>query len=863
MRRLLPLLLLCACVTDDTVATDTDTAPAVDLVTPLDATQVRAGVITDPAALVGGIAAEARPGDVMLRNHRARFIIQGANRASGGMVPVGGGVIDADLVRDDGTADADLVVDWMTALDVGWLASAQQVDVLDDGQDSGTAVVQVQAHDVGFAYFEAVLENPGANAPRGLDITTTYTLRPDSPLLHVQTTLTASEAVTLRPGDILQALPGITSPWVPGVGRVNTPRAAEDAVMVTHHEHGLTLGIFADDTDASATPELGLDLLNFIVSFTSLYEPTVSLAAGASFTWSRWWGVGPDPASLTDAWQAATGAPSRGITATVTDGSAPIAGARVTVLVDDAPFTLALTDAQGQVSLQVPPQGEIRLVADGSGSHIVRDLPAGAGDASPLAQSLARDASLTSLRDGATPTPHARGYGRTEGAEGEPLTLTPPGTVRLTADDGGPFEARLRRVDGEPASDALSLPAPGGYAALGYGPHGEVAIPLEPGTYDLMAWRGTWSPVQTQRIEVTSGDTTPVSLSMLTHSPRPAGWWTADTHSHAAPSFDGKMSPTDRALVSACTGLDLWIASEHDVAVDHTGLVRALELDDRLRVLGSLEVTPWVRGHVNLFPNTADPDARAGGAWPWWEHLRPTTTEQFELMKQAHPESLVQINHPFSPGMPSLAGWEPGLIASPDLWWDGFDALEVVVPGQDVDGLNLYMDLSARGVLSAATGSSDSHDHLQNSPGMLKTWLYAPGPTDAGDLTDADIVTAFTNRHTLASNGPFLHMDPLPGSTVAPGTRLTVRAMGPTWVQVDRIHVYKDGVLLDTIPLDEAGEATLLLDADADASFVIEGRGDAPMAPIQGRGGWVVASAIQVDVGGDGWTPPLPPLGVK
>src|SRR5262245_46114908 len=113
LRTLAPVLLLAACSGfTDIVGTPTE---PVDLVSPLGPAEARAGVIADEDATTGGLMAEARVGDVLLRNDRARFVLQGVARESGGLVPHAGGVIDADVVRDDGTADVDLVVDWLPA----------------------------------------------------------------------------------------------------------------------------------------------------------------------------------------------------------------------------------------------------------------------------------------------------------------------------------------------------------------------------------------------------------------------------------------------------------------------------------------------------------------------------------------------------------------------------------------------------------------------------------------------------------------------------------------------------------------------------------------------------------------------------
>ncbi|MCB9681677.1 MAG: CehA/McbA family metallohydrolase [Alphaproteobacteria bacterium] len=859
---LLPALVAVACHRTDADDDDTDTTPAIDLVTPLGPTQARAGVITDPAILPGGLGGEGRPGDVALVNDSVRFVIQAAGRDSGGLVPYGGGVLDADVVRPDGTADEDLVVDWMPALDLGWLPDATAITVVADGTDGGDAIVEVTGQDASFAYMGAILENRGAYPPRGLTLVTRYTLPPHSPLMTVTTTITASaEAVELRPGDVLQSFPGVTSSWVPGVGRTAVPGAAEDAVMVVHDELGLALGLFADDADGSSTPEGSLDLLNFVVALTSLYEPETSLAPGATVSWTRYWGVARDPAALTDAWLAATGAATRTVTAHVVDPDGHgVAGVRVTALVDGRPFTLDLSDADGQVAMDVPATGTVRLVADGAGSRLVDDLPPGAGDVASLAEASRREASLATVRDGATPVPHARGWGRAEGGDGDDLVLTPPGTLTVTIPDAAAFQVRVRAVGEPPVDDVLGLPVPHDLTCLGHGRAGRVDLPVEPGTYDVTVWRGTVFEVHTEQVTVTSGATTTVDARDVLPAFNAPDWLRVDTHVHAVPSFDGKLSPTDRALSLAGTGVQVWFASEHDVAVDRAPGVAALGLDEVLHTVGSVEVTPWVRGHVNIFPNQADPDARAGGAWPWWEELGTTTTEQFERLLAHHPGVMVQVNHPFSPGMPQLAGWSPGHIDHPDLWWDGFDALEVIVPGMTPRGLELYLDLVNHGITPAVTGSTDSHDHITNDPGLLGTWAQVHETSDTiGHPFDELVAAAFAARRTVATNGPLLQLDPPPGTTLTAPTTLTVRAHAPSWMPVERVVLYTNGVRGTPVPIDRLTPVTFDLDGDTDTAFVVVLEADTPMRPLGGRPAWAVASALLLDVDGDGWDAPLGP----
>jgi len=47
---------------------------------------------------------------------------------------------------------------------------------------------------------------------------------------------------------------------------------------------------------------------------------------------------------------------------------------------------------------------------------------------------------------------------------------------------------------------------------------------------------------------------------------------------------------------------------------------------------------------------------------------------------------------------------------------------------------------------------------------------------------------------------------------------------------------------------------------ESDAWFTLIAHGESPMHPLTGASPWAMTSPIRIDVGGDGWEAPLPPL---
>ncbi|MBN1334903.1 MAG: CehA/McbA family metallohydrolase, partial [Deltaproteobacteria bacterium] len=531
-----------------------------------------------------------------------------------------------------------------------------------------------------------------------------------------------------------------------------------------------------------------------------------------------------------------------------------VEGARVAVLADGAFSTLAVTNAEGEIRAYVPAGTSVSFVVDGRGTGLWTDLPEGAGAYPPHGAGFVRDLALESLRDGAEPVPFARGWGWTEGS-GPELGLTPPGTVTLRSGDDLPFEARIS-LPAEPswADPALVGGYPSGYGALAWARDGQVSLLLEPGAYQVTAWRGPRYETASAAFEVTSGGSVTVDLP-LAQAWTPEGWIQADFHGHASTSPDAFVPIEDRLVGAAGVGLQVWSASDHDHVVDYSALRDALGLAAVLALNTSEEITPTLRGHLNAWNIQEDPEAVNGGAYPWWILVPETTQEQFDRIRAHFPDVVLQANHPMS-GLASIAGWSEGAIADGDHWSSDFDAVEVLNGGVVGRAVDFYLDLVSRGILVAPTGTSDSHDWL--GAGLSFTWIGA-GTSDPADLDAGLIAQAIRQRRTIASNGPFLSMDPEPGSEVIGPFTLEVRALGPSWIAVDTLTLYENGVPVASTP---GSAATFEVVPVEDAAYVVVATGSKPMSPVSAATGWALASAILADADGNGWTPPLPPLEV-
>jgi hypothetical protein len=167
-------------------------------------------------------------------------------------------------------------------------------------------------------YLLGAFESDDFIVPYTMRWTTDYVLEPHTPLLRVTTTIHAEADLDVAFGDVLNALPVLGSIWAPGAGRVGSVPTDLPWVAYVDEEQGQTLGVFRDAQLAS--PNAGLDVLNFLLSVVSLFDEPTTVASGDTYTWTRWYGVGDDPARLTDAWHEATDTVTDTVQASVTAG---------------------------------------------------------------------------------------------------------------------------------------------------------------------------------------------------------------------------------------------------------------------------------------------------------------------------------------------------------------------------------------------------------------------------------------------------------------------------------------------------------------------------------------------------------------
>ncbi|MFG0334381.1 MAG: CehA/McbA family metallohydrolase [Maioricimonas sp. JB049] len=384
-------------------------------------------------------------------------------------------------------------------------------------------------------------------------------------------------------------------------------------------------------------------------------------------------------------------------------------------------------------------------------------------------------------------------------------------TIELTvvdSDEGVALPARITILDeqgvlqtvGATSHDHLAV-----RSGIVYTSTGTARFGVPAGTYRIYAGRGFEYSLASDELNIAPGDTTERTLTIRREVPT-AGYVACDTHVHTLThSGHGDATVQERMITIAAEGIELPIATDHNVQIDHRPYARELGVDRYFTPVIGNEVTTKV-GHFNIFPVPEDaplPD-HTGDNWP----------DILAEIQQATAAPVVILNHardmhngvrPFGPARhfdvvgENLAGWPMS-----------FNGMEVINSGAtQTDPMQLLADWMAllnRGWSVTPVGSSDSHDVARHFVGQGRTYIRCddehPGEIDIdaavenlragrvrvsyGLLTELT-VNGRSSGETAAATGDEIEVD--------------IRVLGPHWVQADRVELFMNGEKVREAPI--------------------------------------------------------------
>jgi hypothetical protein len=749
-----------------------------------------------PGQELGGPNAVGRPGDLVLENDEVVFVVDRLG-SSAGFAESGGNVVDAADARER----RDELGQQFTYF--GVFPRQGVYDAIASGTGpGGTAWVEARGREL----YEAALV-----------VTTRYTLAARGRALAIETRIenTGSSAIEL---------PGVGDAVQWGGAEKVAPGKALGFKGDSHGPYVGGVGRFASYAIAAADGDV--DAVSGSTWTDTVQRKGVSIPPHGDARYARVLLVGAraDTASLAADRQEAAGRPVGDvqIDATSADGAVDVPSDAVVVA----------RDAAGV---------ELTIHASGSPPRLAGRLPAGRW-------------TLT----------YAGGGGR---AGVEPATadvdaahtarvalpLTAPAALRvLCVDTDGlpsPCKVTFERTDGGPAPDFGPAHVAGPARHQATTADGIVEVALAPGAYRVTASRGPEFALAQAPVEIAPGGHGELRLS-----PRrvvdTSGYLGCDFHQHTMLGADAPVSTRDRVIANAAEGVDVAVASEHNVVADLEPIVRDLKLERWLVSIPGDELTTdasvhaW--GHANVWPLVFAPDQPRGGA----PRVRDRTpTELFSATRAAAgADVVVQINHPRSgkTGYFDLTGFDPATGEGTSDGYDAhFDALEVW-NGRNVEArakvLGDFLALLRTGHEVTAVANTDTHGVVGQEAGYPRTYVRVADDAhlEAWDARrSAELVRGVKGlRDVVLTNGPMLRVSAngAPIGGVAHGSRVTVHVHveSAPWVDVDELQLVRASapdhpevkpIALQALPSGAHG---------ADATFTLQVRPARPASrPIQ------------------------------
>jgi hypothetical protein len=807
------------------------------------ADRARAFQISQATELIGGPKAAGQVGDFMLSNTRVRFVIAAAGRTRT-WFPVGGGVIDADRVRD-GLAGDDRVQEITTRLGAIRVLYAETVEVANDGSDGKAAVVRVSGYDIGVPILQDVAQLPRSNVRAA----TEYRLEPYAESLEMTTTLTdqSGKSQSILVGDMI-VLGDFVTAYVPPFGTDSSKFGFASDVRFWATYGG-------EVSYAYLTPGRGVGLLAPTDEVLGIGVQTVSLAANATATFTRFLVVGDgDVASMMpEIVRREGGDPAAILTVTgrVTEQETglPVAGAEVEFSNTAGSYAMAVSRADGTYRAPLEP---------GSYSYAL-------GEASRDGLSTG---GLVVSADYGAPDP-------------QDLLTTAAGTFTVQIDDpsGAPTPARLRITSATTGEVYRYLSADGRGGGT-----------LRPDHYRVAVSRGyEWETAELD-VQVAAGENT-VLAATIERVVDTTGFIAIDSHTHTAVSVDASLDPRERVAQALADGVELVITTDHDMMFDLAPVAAELGLSGGFATAVGCEVSPD-KGHINGYPLTRGPRNDTDGYWPvkWWaEDTRGDFVELrwpadiFARMRDKLDARIVQLNHPRSSSI-GIFYWveyspQLGLTAMDPAKFDmNWDVMEICNSGcssgaesEDATALLDYYSFLNQGFVRGAVGVSDAHGSSEFL-GRARTMVEVPD--DDPTRVDLDAVWAslkagravvldgaFVTATVRDDDGARVGMGGLARVAGADVT-LRVRVLAPSWIPTDRLTIVQNGVVVKTItiPGGVAPKPVVRFDEDvvvtapaADAFYVVIVDGDTGMDPVMpGTKPRSVTNAVFVDRDGSG-----------
>lgn len=798
--------------------------------------QARARQIQAADFRLEGPNAIAGQGDFLLANSRAMFAISGLGEQKTyyhypGILVDAVAVADCEQQSDDHFFELPLMVGKLNPFNQPRSTfrafQAQQIEVINDGRDGNAAIVRATGTDSYYWLLELTLMGEAVlgglpkylSDPFDLRIEVDYILQPDSPTLNIHYRLintrdtfnsftiafvlmSSGEGASLNnfsafdlnvEGLALQH--GI--PWVATRDPANAyVYSARTSVLTTTEISGVSALL---DARQLANTYLGQLLTAAGTPGDShLQQFDLTVSAGDEFTAVK------QHLQHVPVQSPLVNTPLQ-IRVTDSLSGEPVANAEIRfqtrkqVFLQNWPwetFLTAHTDGNGEFSDSVPLLRYIEA-QDGDVSALLQPayIPAG------LDQQAYRVVVAAPGRADSTPVSIERADRNGGVTQNLAIALQSAGELRYTVVD----------EDGKPSPAKITLFQNGRVVTRIYSATGQGSHPLAPGAYRVVVSRGfEYALVDTTLDIPATGHAT--LAAELEHWVDTRGYLSYDGHVHSSPSPDSEVSKEDRIRTAAAEGLEIVVATDHEIITDLApGVINAGAQDVLATIIGQ-EVTASLPNHTIAFPLRRDP-AKVRDFVPWYslDIAQVFAAEKdfgARIRTFAHPRGsyldIIQWDRIAGAPGATLDPRQLGLPADAALWsWD-FEAMEFMNGPQRVFSSGIFEDWMSflnHGHRIIATGASDVHGF--ETPGTPRTY-FSSATDHAPDFSIDEMVASVTGGDVVVSLGAFARVrvngvaglgDTLTDQDGEVEMQLQVEAIPQIDVDHARIYVNCDEVL--------------------------------------------------------------------
>ncbi len=381
-----------------------------------------------------------------------------------------------------------------------------------------------------------------------------------------------------------------------------------------------------------------------------------------------------------------------------------------------------------------------------------------------------------------------------------------------------------------------------------YTASGEAALRIPAGNYTVYATRGFEYGCATGQVALARGGAESLDL-LLAREVDTAGWISCDTHTHTFTfSRHGDATLQERVIALAGEGIELPIATDHNILTDYAEAAAATGVERHLTPVIGVEVTTR-QAHFNVFPVLAGsrvPDFRIND-WPTLlRSIRETPGAEVVILN--HPHNIHNEFRPFA-----RTNFNPVTAQSLQFLHFDFDGIELLnSSAQQSEMMLVYRDWFAllnAGHRIVGVGSSDSHDVSRYIVGQGRTYIRV-ADDDPGNIDVAAACRALRGGRALVSMGLLTTLTVDRQFEVGDlATNLNgwldveVRVLSPSWTKVDTVTLFANGT-----PIRQQKQEPAL-----SSKVVAQWR-----LPKPGHDVWLVAMATGPGVDAPYWKVPRP-----